>query len=318
MDGISFLSRARDICPRTVRMMLTGFADVKLAVSAVNVCNVFRLLTKPCPKKSIVDALDEAIEIHFKSTMESNGSVMNTIYAQSCENYSDFDDIVASRYTSTDKMSSRKMTSSDEIPLTWENELGVILSQLGRDDQQRHLAKQAITNRRIMYGERSIPNHTASDADLGGYLMQVERLVEIGCHHGGNNCWASSYTEARSRIQKLALEYNKFRNNGMLAAEALFHLSADEGSYKLLVVLAQAVRLYAGHVLRKISIAELESGMVLESNLLTARGLLLLSKGTRISNTMIRRLYEVDRNFKVVEPIMVRMPRAATYEDSVN
>jgi len=32
MDGITFLTQVRDISPDTVRMMLTGFADVEVAI----------------------------------------------------------------------------------------------------------------------------------------------------------------------------------------------------------------------------------------------------------------------------------------------
>ena len=47
MDGIQFLSRVRQLAPDSVRMMLTGNADLQTAVDAVNEGSIFRLLTKP-------------------------------------------------------------------------------------------------------------------------------------------------------------------------------------------------------------------------------------------------------------------------------
>ena len=57
MDGIEFLSRVREIAPETVRIMLTGNADLQAAIQAVNEGNIFRFLTKPCS----VDILGESL-----------------------------------------------------------------------------------------------------------------------------------------------------------------------------------------------------------------------------------------------------------------
>src|SRR5262249_1916023 len=57
MDGIEFLTRVKALSPDTVRIMLTGYADVKTALSAVNDGNIFRFLTKPCSKETLASAL---------------------------------------------------------------------------------------------------------------------------------------------------------------------------------------------------------------------------------------------------------------------
>lgn len=51
MNGIELLGRVRTIAPDTVRMMLTGYADVETAIDAVNEGSVFRFLTKPASKR---------------------------------------------------------------------------------------------------------------------------------------------------------------------------------------------------------------------------------------------------------------------------
>src|SRR5580700_10107556 len=51
VDGIQLLTRVKYLAPDTVRMMLTGYADVQTALSAVNEGNIFRFLTKPCSKE---------------------------------------------------------------------------------------------------------------------------------------------------------------------------------------------------------------------------------------------------------------------------
>lgn len=61
MNGVEFLRRVRELAPETVRVLLTGSADVNAAVRAVNEGNIFRFLLKPCPPESLQEALDEGL-----------------------------------------------------------------------------------------------------------------------------------------------------------------------------------------------------------------------------------------------------------------
>lgn len=70
MNGIEFLLRVKESSPDSIRMMLTGNADVKTAVEAVNQGNVFRFLTKPCPPDRMKEVLGEAIAEYEHRTRE--------------------------------------------------------------------------------------------------------------------------------------------------------------------------------------------------------------------------------------------------------
>jgi len=64
MDGAEFLSRVRTAAPGSVRMLLTGHADLGTALLAVNEAQAHRLLPKPCPPEVLVAALDAAATPH--------------------------------------------------------------------------------------------------------------------------------------------------------------------------------------------------------------------------------------------------------------
>ena len=70
MDGIEFLSRVREIAPDTVRIMLTGNADMQAAIQAVNEGNIFRFLTKPCAMDLLGESLNTGIEQYQRTTRE--------------------------------------------------------------------------------------------------------------------------------------------------------------------------------------------------------------------------------------------------------
>ena len=61
MDGIKFLSLVKERAPDTVRIMLTGNADLEGAIKVVNEGNIFRFLTKPCPLEILGKAVEDAL-----------------------------------------------------------------------------------------------------------------------------------------------------------------------------------------------------------------------------------------------------------------
>jgi response regulator RpfG family c-di-GMP phosphodiesterase len=47
MDGIEFLRQARDIRPHATRILLTGYADMRNAIRAINEAGLYHYLEKP-------------------------------------------------------------------------------------------------------------------------------------------------------------------------------------------------------------------------------------------------------------------------------
>ena len=58
MNGIELLAQIKDIAPDTVRIMLTGYAELQATIEAVNEGNIFRFLSKPCAN----DVLEKAVQ----------------------------------------------------------------------------------------------------------------------------------------------------------------------------------------------------------------------------------------------------------------
>jgi two-component system NtrC family sensor kinase len=47
MSGLEFLTKARGICPDAVRIILTGYSDLRTAEEAINTVEIYRFLAKP-------------------------------------------------------------------------------------------------------------------------------------------------------------------------------------------------------------------------------------------------------------------------------
>jgi DNA-binding NtrC family response regulator len=61
MNGADFLTKARDVAPDAVRMILSGQADLTSTIAAVNNADLFRFLTKPIDSPTLITALDAAL-----------------------------------------------------------------------------------------------------------------------------------------------------------------------------------------------------------------------------------------------------------------
>jgi response regulator RpfG family c-di-GMP phosphodiesterase len=70
MDGVTLLAHFRERAPDTIRMLLTGNADVEAAAAAVNRGQIFRFLFKPCPPDDLRAAVTAAVEQHRLVTAE--------------------------------------------------------------------------------------------------------------------------------------------------------------------------------------------------------------------------------------------------------
>lgn len=70
MNGIEFLCRVKQTSPDTVRMMLTGSADMSTAIQAVNEGSIFKFHPKPCPAETLAAAIQSGIDEYLKTTTD--------------------------------------------------------------------------------------------------------------------------------------------------------------------------------------------------------------------------------------------------------
>jgi putative nucleotidyltransferase with HDIG domain len=61
IQGVDFLSRVKSQSPDTVRILLTGYGDLGVAVRAVNEGNVYRFFTKPWNDEDLKSTIKDAI-----------------------------------------------------------------------------------------------------------------------------------------------------------------------------------------------------------------------------------------------------------------
>src|SRR6266480_4800539 len=62
MSGVEFLSKAREQHPDSIRLLFTGYADIRAVIDAINQGNVYRYITKPWDPDELQTVIREACE----------------------------------------------------------------------------------------------------------------------------------------------------------------------------------------------------------------------------------------------------------------
>jgi signal transduction histidine kinase len=62
MSGVEFLRKAREQHPDAIRLLFTGYADIRAVIDAINEGNVYRYITKPWDPEELQTVIREACE----------------------------------------------------------------------------------------------------------------------------------------------------------------------------------------------------------------------------------------------------------------
>lgn len=71
MTGVEVLSKVRAMSPRTVRILLTGYADLDAVEGSINDSEVFRFLTKPCAPQQLRETIELAAKLARETPVPS-------------------------------------------------------------------------------------------------------------------------------------------------------------------------------------------------------------------------------------------------------
>ena len=68
MDGAQFLGKVAERSPETMRIALTGYADLDSAMQAISAGQVYRFISKPCPLYDLVDSVRDTVRQYYRQS----------------------------------------------------------------------------------------------------------------------------------------------------------------------------------------------------------------------------------------------------------
>jgi response regulator RpfG family c-di-GMP phosphodiesterase len=75
MYGTELLEKARQVSPKTLRILLTGYADFGVAEDSINKCRIFKLMTKPWNDQDLKEIIRQALEFYRTGQRRDTPSV---------------------------------------------------------------------------------------------------------------------------------------------------------------------------------------------------------------------------------------------------
>ncbi len=80
MNGVEFLAGLKEAAPKTIRILLTGYADMDTTIDAINKGEVYRYLVKPWNDKALLILVRQCLEVKELESM--NKSLAKTVKKQ--------------------------------------------------------------------------------------------------------------------------------------------------------------------------------------------------------------------------------------------
>ncbi|WP_031388287.1 HD domain-containing phosphohydrolase [Desulfonatronum thiodismutans] len=320
VDGVQFLARLKEINPDTVRIMLTGNADIQSSIAAVNEGNVFRFLTKPCSTQQMKRVLEDALRQYRLVTAEKQlleqtlgGSIKVLTELLALVNPDAF-----GRANRLHRLV-RQMALHLGMTNTWEVENATLLSQIGCM-LLPSMAIQKITQGKMLDEEMQqlYDMHPVIAANLLGHIPRLDIVREMILYQDKHFDGQGSPIGGKSgpdiplggRILKILVDFDQLDYSGKSTEQALNILRGREGWYdpQILAALEKVLSLKSEYELREVRVDQLETGMLLTADVQSQKGMLLVAQGQEVTPVMITRLRTYAKISGVHEPIKVLVP----------
>lgn len=317
MDGLQFLKQVEERTPDSVRIMLTGNADQKTAMNAVNEGHVFRFLTKPCSPETITLALKAGLR-QFRLLIAERELLENTLGGAikvmteilSMTDPDTFDQSQRLKdYTSS-------FTRSSPLRSAWEVEVAAMLSQIGRITIPPTILAKARAGLSLTGLEQDVLNRVP---EVGAALLErIPRMDNVaqfiryqekhfdGSGHPADKLQGEDIAIG-ARILKVLGDLIRLEDKGLSKAAALQQMQKQIGTYDSTVLVAasrcfdialtEAVVDKAPAQLTRID--DLIAGDVLGQELRTSEGVLIIAKSTELTPMLIEKL----KNFNTLQVI---------------
>jgi response regulator RpfG family c-di-GMP phosphodiesterase len=320
MDGIQFLSRARERSPDSVRIMLSGNADLTAAIEAVNEGNIFRFLTKPCPPEQLATAIDACVRQYQLVTAEKE--LLEKTLRGSVKVLSDVLGLVnpiAFGRASRVRRLMKKLATQLGSRRGWEFELAAMLSQVGCVTLPPEILEKTYRGEALFAQEaRMFESHPQIGHDLIANIPRLEGVAEIIAFQEKHFNGSGTPEDERkgdaiplgARALHVALHYDTLISSGKDARHALAEIKDNASLYDpdIVTALETVIKAETRYEARAVRVEELQVDMILDVDVKTSKGLLLVSKGQEATGSLRARLLNFAKTMPIQEPIRVLVP----------
>lgn len=315
MDGAAFLGRARELAPDSVRVLLTGQADTESAIAAINQGAIFRFLCKPCPSEELVAALDQAVTQYHLTRAERE--LLETTLTGTVKTLTEVLSMAApwafERTAMVQACVRHALDRLDYWPNAWAMHVAAALSQIGCVAVPSDIVQREIAHRPVSDEERKLfDSHPQVAHRLLAAIPRLEKVAEIIRYQAAPPPPDSPAEILRGaqllRAALLLVQHTASEQMSVDHAIEALKLARPPISGDIVQALSD-FRPESSNKRRSARVHDLVPGWVVEEDVRTTRGLVVLKKGNELSLTAIITLRNLLSTGAIEEPILVSHPQ---------
>ncbi|WP_033337545.1 response regulator [Catenuloplanes japonicus] len=311
MSGAQLLGEMRLHHPDTTRVLLTAQADVSHAIAAINDGGVYRFLTKPCPTGELRTTVGDAAEYHRIAVAE-RAVLDKTLRASLQALFGCLELANPAAFARAGRIRELVTAICHDLGLDnlWEIEVAAMCSQLGAV-----ALPPAVLERMDAGIPLAPPEQRMVDAmpDVAVRLLaDVPNLDDVIAVIRGLTTPpgpdAPPLVPLAVGVISVARDFENHTARGVSGEAALRALEARHHPEAL-----AALRRIKGitaipDTVRAMALTELEVGMRMAENVTAANGLVLIGRGTRVTDLLLERLMNFRHIARIAEPVLAVIP----------
>lgn len=304
MNGVELLGTIKTRWPDTIRIMLTGQADLQTAVSAVNQGAIFRFLTKPCAPDALLQAVNDGLN-QYRLVMAERQLLHGTLRGciQVLSELLALANPIAFRRSEKGKALVTDIAQVLGLEGSWKFELAAMLCQIGCISLPKEIMERKVSGQPLPPDEEKIFRmHPEIAGNLLRNIPRLEGVVDIVI---GQELPLIKEPCIGARILKAVLDFVDMEAQGKDVDAALDLMRTQTGFYDAKVVAALTEVLGRRHEseIRSLEIKDLREGMVLVEPVLSGQGAIMMDRGQTITQSALERFRNFGTILGIREPI---------------
>src|SRR5580692_6338633 len=248
MNGAQFLAKVHEQSPDTVRMILSGQADLQATIAAVNDGHIYRFLSKPCPTDQLLGAIDDGLRQYRLLTAEKvlleqtlNGSVQMLI------------EILGMVQPAASARAARlqryviDLAAALGLAERWQWGLSALVSQIGCVALPKEILSKAEADQKVSDEERRLyESHPEVAGKLLAAIPRLEDVAAIVTAQFGEPNWGSQPEDVRQwdirsigrLLLRAAVEFDRLTMRGMTREAAVESLRTSKLAFPQFILKA--------------------------------------------------------------------------------
>ena len=317
MTGAQFLAKVRERTPDTVRMILSGQADLEATIAAVNEGHIYRFLSKPCPSDQLTAAVADGLNQYRLLTAEKvllketlNGAVQMLIEILGMVRPA------ASSRASRLRSYTVNLAAALALPEQWQWGLAALLSQIGCVALPQEILARAEAGQTLSDEEKRLfESHPEVAGKLLASIPRLEDVAGIVTAQFGEPDWREQPEDIRRWdirstgrvLLRTSFEFDRLITRGAgweIAVESLRN-SPLRFPPAIIKALPTLTRVGQERIVREVRLKDLALGMILDEDLKSPKGIRLVPMGQEVTRALLVRLTSIAGGVGVSEPFRV-------------